>query len=249
MDVAVGRRPGSVHIGDIEQSGIGATRKARRQLLPDRRMRAITAGEVGRVADLLRAVRALEDRAYLVGVLLETDQRRAALHVHPPGVEPCNEQPLVDVLRVGQRIGKGAHALPYPPQGHARGFGAPDPESDARNLDTGLDDRSSKVDLSIEFQGAGLDGHRARGGARLGGLVHDPHWHPEPGQPEGEHEAGGPRPDDQYTTVGHRSSPDGHAEHYPNACDRAAAPPCLLSPHFSLRRMLDSGVLHTLYRP
>ena len=129
MDFAVGRRPGGVHVGDVEQSGIGSTGKARRQRLPDGRMRAIAAGEVGRVADLLRAVRALEDRSHLVGVLLETDQRRAALHVHPPGVEPFDEQALVGVLRVGQRIGKGAQALPHPPQGHARGFGAPDPES------------------------------------------------------------------------------------------------------------------------
>src|SRR5262249_55582630 len=85
--------------------------------------------------------------------------------------------------------------------------GAPDPEIGGRDLDPSLDDRVGKVHLSIEFQGACLDGHGARGSSRLGGHVDDPHPHPQAGQPKGEHQAGRPGPYNQDQTVGHRSPP------------------------------------------
>ena len=116
MDLAVGRRPGGVHVGDVEQTGIGPAREARRQRLPDGRMRAVAAGEVGCFADLLRAVRTPEHRPHAVGALLEMDQLRPALDRHSQGRQAFDQQQLVNVLRVGQHVGEGAQSGAQPPE-------------------------------------------------------------------------------------------------------------------------------------
>ncbi len=101
MDFAVGRRAGAVHVGDVEESGIGATGKARRQRLPYGRMGAVAAGQIGRFAGLLRTVRPLEHRSHAFGASIEPDQLRPTFHLYSQGVQPFDQQALVGVLRVG----------------------------------------------------------------------------------------------------------------------------------------------------
>ena len=175
MQLKVGRRAARLHVGDVEKPRIGSPGKADGERLPDGRARTVAAGEIGRFADFLRAVRSLEHRSHAVGVLIETDQLRPALHFHPQGLEPFDQQSLVGVLRKNQRKGERGQALSDILQRHARGLGASDPEVDARNLDTALDDGVGQFHLAVELQRASLHGQGTRGGSRLGGLVDDPH--------------------------------------------------------------------------
>ena len=71
------------------------------------------------------------------------------------------------------------------------------PQVYGRNLMRSRDNGVGEIELSIELERAGLNGERARGCARLGGLVHDPHPGSEPGQPKGEDKAGWTGANDQ----------------------------------------------------
>src|SRR5262245_61148718 len=90
-------------------------------------------------------------------------------------------------------------------QWQTRDFRASYPEIGGRDFYSGVDHRTRKVNLSIEFQRACLYGYGARRGSRLGGLVDDAHAHSEPGQPQREHKPGRPGPDDEDKAVAHRS--------------------------------------------
>jgi hypothetical protein len=79
MDFAVSRRADCVHVGDIEQPRIRSTGKARRQRLPDGRMRAVAAGEIGRFTDLLRAVRSDKTVGHRFLPAVRAEQRHDAL--------------------------------------------------------------------------------------------------------------------------------------------------------------------------
>ena len=74
-------------------------------------MRTVAAGEIGRFADLLRAVSPLERRSHAFALLIETDQLRPALDLHAQGVQPFDQQSLVGVLREDQREGERGQAL------------------------------------------------------------------------------------------------------------------------------------------
>ena len=136
-------------------------------------------------------------------MLIETDQLRPALHVHPQGVQLLDQQSLVSVLRIDQNEGVRGQPLANPLERHPRGFGASHPEVEARNLDASRDERIGHSQLAVELQRANLYGQGAGGGARLGGLVDDPHGTPSRSA-RGKHEAGGPGPNDQDRGIGHR---------------------------------------------
>ena len=156
VDFAVRRRAGPLHVGDVEEPRIGSAGKADRQRLPHGRMRTVAAGEIGRFADLLRAVGPLERRSHAVAVLIETDQLRPALHLHAQGLQPFDQHSLVGVLRKDQREGEGGQALSDTIQGQPCDPGALDPEVGPRNLDAAFDERVGHPNLAVELQRASL---------------------------------------------------------------------------------------------
>ena len=103
----VDRRAACLDIGDVEQPRIGSAGKADAERLAYGRARTVAASKIGRFAGFFCSVRPPEHRLDTVGVLIETDQLRLALHFDAQGVEPFDQQSLVGVLRENQCEGKG----------------------------------------------------------------------------------------------------------------------------------------------
>ena len=205
MDFPVRRRAGPFHVGDVENVGVGPARESDRKRLPDGRMRAVAACEIGCLADLLWALGVPERRAHAVPLLIETDELGTALHRHSQQIEPFDQHALVSVLREDKREGERGQLLAHAIQGQPCDLGALNPEVRPRNLDAAVDERVGHPKLAVELQRASRDGQGTRGGSRLSGLVEDPHGDAEPGQPEREHETGGAGAGDQDLDVGPRS--------------------------------------------
>src|SRR5262249_17907780 len=72
-----------------------------------------------------------------------------------------------------------------------------DPEIDGRHPVPARDHLLGEIELPIELERARLHRERARGGARLGGLVDDADFDARLGKPQRKHAAGWSRADDQ----------------------------------------------------
>src|SRR4030095_3543866 len=82
MDLAVHCRTARFHIGDVKKMVVGTAWEADPQALPDRRMGAVAARNVGSVARLDAFVGPPESDAQPTARFLERDKLRLALDVH-----------------------------------------------------------------------------------------------------------------------------------------------------------------------
>ena len=81
------------------------------------------------------------------------------------------------------------------------------PQIDRRHLMAVLHDGAGEIELSVKFQGSGLNRQRSRCRARFGRLVHDPDFCPELAKPERKHQARRAGTDYQNVTSRHVSPP------------------------------------------
>ncbi len=91
VQLKVGRRAARLHVGNVEEPRIRAPGKADCEGFSYDRMRSVAAREIGRFAGFLGAVRSFEYRAHTLGLLIEPDQLRPALHVDPQFGQPFNQ--------------------------------------------------------------------------------------------------------------------------------------------------------------
>ena len=124
MQFAVHHRAARVDVGDVKEMVVGAAGKTNRQALADGGVRAVAAGEIGRLTRARVAVGALETRAHAVRRLLERHELRLALDRHAGFGEPIDQQAFVLVLRVDQRIGKRTEIPAHVAEDHVRDLSA-----------------------------------------------------------------------------------------------------------------------------
>ena len=128
-----------------------------------------------------------DDMAPLISV---TDKLRPSLDRNRHRLEAFDKQAFVFVLRKDAQRGVRGQADADLLEVYARLAFATRPKVDRGNFTRSCDDGVGEIELAVKLERAGLNGERARGGPRLGGLVHDSHPGPELGQPEGEDKAG-----------------------------------------------------------
>src|SRR5207249_12061849 len=82
MQLAIHGRSACLDVGDVEDMRVRAAREADGEPVSHRRVRAVTAGDVGRLAGFFRAVGAPQTRAHAVARVLEAKELDAALDGH-----------------------------------------------------------------------------------------------------------------------------------------------------------------------
>src|SRR5438128_696062 len=92
------------HVGDVEEMVVGPTREADAEALAHARVRAVAAGEVGRLTRLVRSVRALQAGHHAPGVVLEFHELGATLDLDAERGQSVDQELLVLVLRIDQRV-------------------------------------------------------------------------------------------------------------------------------------------------
>src|SRR5262249_57696201 len=127
VDRAGGGWCGWFEVGYIEDARIGSAGKLAPERLARRGMRAVAAGEVGRFANFRGAVRSLQNRADLLRILVEAQELGSAFDLYAQSSQPLDEQPLVCILLVCERVGKRAQSLSELPQRQPRHPGAAGP--------------------------------------------------------------------------------------------------------------------------
>ncbi len=85
------------------------------------------------------------------------------------------------------------------------------PQVHARNPMPLLQQRCREIELPIQLERPGLHGKGPGGRSRGLGLVDDAHSHTHPGEPQRQHQPGGPGADDQYFTARHAFALNGAA--------------------------------------
>jgi hypothetical protein len=125
------------------------------------------------------------------------DKFRSSLDRNADRLQALDEQAFVLVLRKDAQIRVRGQAHANVLEVEAGLALAARPKVYGGNLMRSRDNGAGKIELPVEFERAGLNGERARGRARLGGLVDDPHARAELGQPKGEDKAGRTGANDQ----------------------------------------------------
>ena len=204
VQLSVHRRAASFDVGDVEQMFISAAGESDRERLPHRGMRAVAAGDVGGLAHLDRAVRALQSSEHPTGSLLERQELGLALDFDAGLAQAIDQQALMLVLRKDQHVGKWTD-----PHTHVADYGVGDlfpgcPEVDRRHLPPALDDGVSEADLPIQLERPCLDCKGARCRSRPVRLVDDPHADAHHRQPESQDEARRSCADDDDVSVTNR---------------------------------------------
>ena len=115
--------------------------------------------------------------------------------------QAVGQQTLVLILGKDQRVREWAEACAHVAEEKTRLVLAGHPEIRGNELPPTLDDRAGEAELSIQLKRARLHGNRARRRLRLRLLVHDPHAHTQPRKPQGQHQAGRPRANDEDVGV------------------------------------------------
>ena len=141
-----------------------------------------------------------DDMAPLISV---TDKLRPSVDRNPHRLEAFDKQAFVFVLREDAQIGVRGQADADLLEVYARLAFAARPKIDCGNFTRSCDNGVGEIELPVKLERAGLNGERARGRARLGGLVHDSRPHPELGQPQGEDKPGRTGADHQNVTSFH----------------------------------------------
>ena len=101
------------------------------------------------------------------------------------------------VLRKDQRVRKRTEARAHFAEHGMCRLSAGHPQIGGENLPSTLDDWRGEADLAVELERPRLHAKGARCRSGLRRLVDNPDAHAEPRQPEGEHETGRPRTDDE----------------------------------------------------
>jgi hypothetical protein len=182
---------------------IGAARKVGAHRLADDGPHAVAAGDVGSLAALLPAVGTAKTCGHAVALITVFKELRPSLDDRAQLLEPRDQQPLMLVLRknVQERIGREARADLL--ERDARPRFALDPEPDGRDLVAARDHITGEIELAIELERSRVDRQCAGGRAGICGLVDDSGLRAELGQPQREHQTGGPSADDQHVRAGH----------------------------------------------
>ena len=118
--------------------------------------------------------------------------------VTPSASQVVDEEAFVLVLREDEHEGEGAEALAESPRSTWRPCLPLTQRLTASTWIAARDDFVGDAELAVELERAGVDDEGARGRARFGGFVDDADADAEPGEPEGEDEAGGAGADDQH---------------------------------------------------
>ena len=148
--------PDRLDVGDVEEAGVGPAGEAGRQRLPDGRVRAVAAREIGRLAGLLRAVGPPERRPHAVALCDRNGPARCGAPLSPQRLQPFDQHSLVGVLREDEREGERGQAFSHAIQGQPCDLGALDPKLAAGNLDAAIDELVGHPELAVKLQGASL---------------------------------------------------------------------------------------------
>ena len=105
------------------------------------------------------------------------------------------------VLGKDQRVRERAEACTHVAEENASLVLAGHPQIRGGELPSTPDGCGGEADLAVQLERACLHGNRARRRLRLRLLVHDPHAHAPPRQPQGQHQAGRPRANDENIRV------------------------------------------------
>ena len=129
--------------------------------LAHRGMRAVAAGDVGRLARLGGAIRKSQTREQMTRPFLEAQELRFALDLHSGFGQSIDQQPLMLVLRIDQGVGERADPGAHRAQYAVRHLLARHPEIHRGHAPSAVDHRIGKTDLAIQLERARLDGERA----------------------------------------------------------------------------------------
>ena len=202
VDAVADRGAACGDVGDVEQVLVRAAAEIGADHFAHDRARAVTAGNEGAAAALLGAVGSPKGRAHAVAVIFEGRQLCLSLDGDAECLEAPDEQSLMRILRKVENEGETSQSLPDVAEGDTGYLSAPGPEIHARHDDATGDDLVGEAELPVELQRSSMNAEGARDRRHILRLVDDAEAHTEPGEPQREREAGGPRPDNQHLRVG-----------------------------------------------
>jgi hypothetical protein len=116
-------------------------------------------------------------------------------------MQVADQEPLMLVLRVDQRIRKGTEPCAKIAERRSRRPPAGDPEIDRRHRKAVRDQRIGETELVVVLEDARLHDDGAGCRSRLRGLVDQPHANAEAREPQCHDEAGRSGADNQYLRV------------------------------------------------
>ena len=151
VELAVHDGAARLHVGDVEQVLVGASRKSDAQDLAHDGMRTVATGDVRGAAVLLRAVGPAETRGYVIAAVLEVDQRRAALDLDAARRQLRDQHALVLVLREDQRIRERAEAHTDIAERDTPGLRAANPQVRRDEPTPSLDDVTRETEMVVEL--------------------------------------------------------------------------------------------------
>ncbi len=207
MQLAVHRRSARLHVGDIEEVGVGPAGEADLQRLAYAGMRAVAARDIGGIARLPRSIHPFQVRTHSIDVILEVEKLRLALDLDAGFGQTLDQEALVLVLRKDLRIRKRTQTEAHLTEDGSRHLVAGHPEIRSEDLSSTLDHRVRQADLAVQLERARLHGQRARRRPRPRRPVDDSHAHAQPRQPQSQHQARRACADDEDVSLAYRHIP------------------------------------------
>src|SRR6267143_4669451 len=134
--------------------GVDATREPDAKAFTHARMRAVTASDVGRLARLLRPVGVLQVRHHATGPLLESYQLGPALDFDADCGQSIDQETLVLVLRVDQRVRIRAQPLTHVAEGGTANSLSRGPKIGGDERPPAIGHRVRETDLPVELERA-----------------------------------------------------------------------------------------------
>ena len=156
MDLAIDLRPARFNVGDVKEMLVGAAAEADAEFLAYGRTRAVATGNECRLG-----CRPLQVSHDSIVELFEVNQLCLPFDVHAEFFEPLDQESLMFVLRINQRVLIRSGDRSEPAEFNVRRFSAANPQICCVELEPGANDLVDETELAVELERPCLHAERA----------------------------------------------------------------------------------------